>query len=173
MPTHDFTLLLDRLPSDEDYDRLFEAGCDDAQPETSGDACLLHFMREAPTLAMAVVTALRDAETAGFTVTGLRAEDLVTLEGIAARVGRSEEDVRRLSAGEDGPGDFPAPVTDAPWALYRWDQVAPWFEQHPEEGEGAATFERWIAAADHVIQARVLLVGDPSQDTLAEILHAA
>ena len=47
---------------------LFEAGCDDASPQSEGAVVFLEFDREASSLSEAVGTAIRDVEKAGFHV---------------------------------------------------------------------------------------------------------
>ena len=46
-------------------DALFEAGCDDATPGSSGGVVVVHFDREARSLGEAVGTAIANVEQAG------------------------------------------------------------------------------------------------------------
>lgn len=83
MKTYGFTLVLDRAPTDDEEDALFEAGGDDAIPERNDrtNTGRIHFDRQAPSLAEALVSALRTVEAAGLHVAGVRSDDLVTLKG--------------------------------------------------------------------------------------------
>jgi hypothetical protein len=68
MPMHHFTLVLDREPTGEEIDALFEAGCDDASFRYGPGESIGDFDREAPTLADAIASALRNVESVGFLV---------------------------------------------------------------------------------------------------------
>ncbi len=78
---HRFTLSLsgidDRL-TDAELDRLFEAGCDDALIGCTAGQWSAEFDREAPSLAEAIVSAVRDVEAAS--VEGLAVEGVKTDE---------------------------------------------------------------------------------------------
>jgi hypothetical protein len=54
--------------SDEEADKLYEAGCDDGSILSRGDVTVVQFDREAPTLDEALASAIRDVESAGFQV---------------------------------------------------------------------------------------------------------
>ncbi len=78
---HRFTLPLsgiaDRL-SDAELDRLFEAGCDDALIGCTAGEWSAGFDRDAPSLAEAVLSAVRDVEAAGvegLAVEGVKADE--------------------------------------------------------------------------------------------------
>lgn len=92
----------------------------------------LDFEREDTSFPTAVLRALRDIQRVFPEATLLRVEpdDLVTIAAIADRVGRSHESVRLLARGERGHGDFPAPAgqLDAKTRVWRWSEVARWFE---------------------------------------------
>jgi len=61
-----FTVVLDRRPTDLEFDALFEAGCDDAAFGIEKGMSIAEFDREADTLANAVASAVRDLESVGF-----------------------------------------------------------------------------------------------------------
>ena len=65
-----FTVILSGIDelTVETGDALFEAGCDDASPQSNGPVVFLEFDREASSLAEAVGSAIRDVERAGFHV---------------------------------------------------------------------------------------------------------
>lgn len=67
---YDFTFTLsgvDELTA-EVADRLYEAGCDDASPHSSGPTVYLDFHREAESLGDALGSAVKDVERAGYAV---------------------------------------------------------------------------------------------------------
>lgn len=125
---YSFTLVLDRVPGEEDETALFEAGCDDATIESRDGTGLAHFDRDADGLIRAIVSAVRDVRAAGIGVRSVGADpELVSLRQISERTGRTYESVRLLAAGLRGPGGFPSSLTTSGPAVYRWDRVAGWF----------------------------------------------
>lgn len=157
---HEFTLVVDRALDDDEQDALFDAGFDDSTLEVETDRTLLHVAREAPTLTAAVASAVLGLERVGVNASGVGSNDLVDLPEIANRVGRSRESIRLLAAGKRGPGGFPA----ARDGFYSWVAVKEWFARYAPEtvgspGPGELTYDRIIAAADHLVQARMLLRG--------------
>lgn len=155
---HDFTLVLDRDPTDDEIDALYETGLDDGMVERGGgNTAVIHVGRDADTLLGAVTSAVLNAEAAGFTVAAVTSDDLVTLADIAARLGRSREAVRLQATGQRGPGGFPPPMSpDSGWALYSWAQVSAWFAEH-HGTEQCPSYDRQLAAADHLVRARAML----------------
>jgi len=157
MQQHEFTIFLDRQPSEDDYDRLFEAGFDDSVAGVESGRGVIHVARQATDLPSALHSAIADAGKAGFRVIGVQDEDLVSLKTIAQRVGKTYEALRLIACGKRGPGNFPPPVGADGWALYSWTSVANWFSAHgvsvPAQEERAAI----LAAADHLIKARALV----------------
>ncbi|MGW1676992.1 hypothetical protein [Saccharopolyspora sp. NPDC002376] len=172
MNSHEFTLILDRTPNDEEYDALFEAGCDDAVVEIRNGATLLDFTRESPTLAHALVTAIQDAERAGFRVEGVQTDDLVSLRTIADRLDRSYESVRLLAAARRGPGGFPTALSGDGWSLYSWSQVADWSTRHLDARPSVDAFEIEIAATNHLVRARNMLRDNENRKEFTTLLGA-
>lgn len=177
MTTYEFTLVVDHRLRDEDIDALLDRA-DDVTPERERGRTLLGFDREAPSLAEALVSALRDAEAVGLSVASVRSEDLVTLKEIATRTGRSYESVRLLALGKRGPGGFPGPMSSDGWTLYSWAQVRPWFAGHfpatdlPDD-HFVGEHDRLLAAADHLVRARALMHGDHQAEGLAALIVVA
>lgn len=155
MPKHRFTAHLDRQPTDDELDLLYEAGFDDSAPVLANGSGEIWVTREAPTLAAAIVSVVADAERAGFQVVALEDEDIVSLKTVAQRVGRTYESVRLLAHGRRGPGGFP-PVTGDRWALVSWTAAARWFRQYDGTDVTSTERDRIIAAADHLLRARAL-----------------
>lgn len=129
---HSFTLILDGADplTEENLDRLFEAGCDDATFGSREGLFHAEFDRSAPTFGEALRSAIRDVERAvsGLRVVRVEPEDFVTAADIAQRLGRSRESIRLLIRAERGPGYFPPPAL---WIggkrpIWRWSDVAEW-----------------------------------------------
>jgi len=84
MKTFDFTVILackDDL-SEDDAEKLFEAGCDDATPGVSNRIAMIHFSRDALSFQEAIITAKADIEKAGFEVARVEigASEIAVLE---------------------------------------------------------------------------------------------
>lgn len=160
MSSHEFSLVIDHNPSEDELDALYDAGLDDATPQYGAHmAAHVHVHRDGGTLAEAITSAVRQAVHAGFQVLGVYTEDLVTLKTIAARIDRTYEGVRRLASGSRGPGGFPEPAGGDGYALYSWVEVSRWLAAHYDREDTTTEYERTIAAADHLVRARHLLGG--------------
>lgn len=172
MTSYDFELIIDRDATEDPYvDLIFEACQGDAVPTGGNGQGSVMFALDADTLAKAITTGVHMLEGMGIAVTGIASLDLVSLKDIAARVGRTYESVRLLAAGKRGPGGFPPPESTGQWALYSWALVSQWFAEHLG-GEAVGTFDREIAAADHLLRARRILAGDEHRAELAELVNA-
>lgn len=153
MRAHTFTLILEG-PEDVDSaleDAVFQAGCDDAALGRRGGTVYLEFDREGERFLEVLLSAIRDAgRIPGVRVARVEPDELVTAAGIGERTGRTRESVRLLAGGARGPGGFPPPVSGASERrirLWRWSEVAEWFEtQGLAEGKGAEA--RMIAAVN-------------------------
>ena len=157
MTQFEFTVVLDRVPNDDEYDLFFEAGLDDTTPETRDGRCVLNVNRKAKSLNAAIESVVKDVKKAGFTAVGIEEEDLVSLRTIAQRMGRSYESVRLLASGKRGPGGFPAPLSGDGWALYSWVKVSEWFHAHYGVEPNLSDDERVLAATDYLLRARELV----------------
>src|SRR6266851_705408 len=95
MTTYEFTLRLNREVTDTEVEALYEAGCDDAAVETGPLGARIDFDREAPSLAEAIASAVRDIEKVpGLRAIGVVCDNMVTLRDIAERSGVDREAVR-------------------------------------------------------------------------------
>lgn len=128
---------------DERADLLFDrAGDLSVEVVPAGGLAWVAFDRFAPTLVDAVVSGVRDLDAAGVGIDRAVDDDpLVTLEVIAARIGRPVEVVR----GWTGNG-FPAPVRDHPRRpVHRWPDVSAWLDRQrmppAADGDVEATLE--------------------------------
>jgi len=126
-------------------DALYEAGCDDALVGTRDGVLFAEFDREAPSSAEAIISAVRQIESAGVGLIVVRVEpdELVSAAEIADRVGLSRETIRLYAMGRRGPGTFPPPVARlrnrSPF--YRWTDVAPWLAHHGGTASAQASAE--------------------------------
>lgn len=172
MNSHDFTLVISPSSplSNDDLDSLFEAGFGDVTFLERGDLVFAEFSREGESAADVIAEAIASIEQVlGATVVRVEPDDLVTIAGIADRTGRSREGVRLLVEGKRGPGGFPAPFTlvDARSRLWRWSDVAEWFELHLKEDKGAHAAKS-LAAINTALQLRNQrdFIGKPLRETL-------
>ena len=139
MPDQDFTLVVTGTIDDGTVERLFEAGLDDATVRSSGGIGFVDVTRDAPTMTEALASAIRQVRSAGLEVREVEPGDLVTMSGIAERLGRTRESVRLLIEGERGPGGFPPATSPAEGhnRRWRWMQVARWAQLPGNEVERA------------------------------------
>lgn len=73
---YEFTLVLDRDPSDDDLDSLFDAGCQDATFEQFKTEPVGHFIRVSASLTEAISSAVHDVERAGLGVVEVRRDEI-------------------------------------------------------------------------------------------------
>lgn len=72
---YEFSLILTtRDVTDEEADKLYEAGCDDGSILSRGDVTMVQFDREAQTLDEALASAIGEVESAGFQVARVEIE---------------------------------------------------------------------------------------------------
>ena len=102
MTSYEFALRLNREVSDDELDALYDVGCGDAGIETGPLGALADFNREAPSLAHAITSAVRDIEKVpGLRAVGVQCDNMVNLAGIARRAGVTREAVRLWSTFPD------------------------------------------------------------------------
>lgn len=140
MDTFDFTLIVEGidLSTDEDLDRLYEVGLDDATPSIVSGVQYLDVTREADSYGMALFSAIGDVQRADGIVRHVLEADpsggtrpgLVSLSDIARRTGWTREYVRLLALGKRGPGGFPPPHRTKSPVLYAWSDVLEWIGRH-------------------------------------------
>lgn len=132
MPLFNFTLTLSGVsrstPNLEEA--LYHAHCDDALICFYGTAVYLDFDRESGTLEQAILSAIRDIESAPSLNARVESVDstLVGLSDIAELTGVSRQAISLLKDGARGGGQFPAPIQrvkgNSP--LWRWQTVVQW-----------------------------------------------
>jgi len=166
--TFSFTLLLSGPDVTETptSDRLYEAGCDDAVFGQRDQIRYAGFDRKAPSLADAVLSAIRQIESVPkMRVLRVEPDELVSATAIATRTKRSRESIRLLIEGKRGPGRFPAPLSwvDAKKRLWQWSDVVRWFSDELGDDTWATTDAETIAAINAALEARHRLQGLDSQ----------
>jgi hypothetical protein len=112
------------------YERIDDASL--MGPDEDG-SFLLEFDRRSTSLPRALGAAVAELLQTLPDATVLRVEedDLATMADIAKRSGRTPESIRLLVNGKRGPGAFPpaAGRLDARTKVWRWADIARWFEQ--------------------------------------------
>jgi hypothetical protein len=132
---HTFALLVAGLDVEDDAhcDAYFSAGLDDSMLEDRDGLALATFFRTADSPASALASAIADIERGVPGATVLRIdEQLMNLNDLADRLGRTTESVRLLATAARGPGGFPPPagIVGKGVRVWRWTEVRPWLLQH-------------------------------------------
>lgn len=153
-----FILVLKNVDEDTPNleDSLFEAGCDDALINFRNGTVYLDFDRKASSLEDAVITAIKDVESASVKpkVVSVGPEHLVTVSDIAKRLKRQRQIVSLWIKGERR-NSFPKPVMKLSdkSPLWKWWEILEWLYQHhlikeKEKIEDAKFLENVNAALD-------------------------
>jgi len=132
MNTYEFSVVLsgvnENTPNLEDA--LFEAGCGDGLICFYNDTVYIDFTRTSPSYKDAVLSAIKDIESAGLgaRVVSVDAGDLVGITEIASLSDISKKTISAYKDGVRGAGHFPSPIlrlkNTSP--LWRWSDVATW-----------------------------------------------
>lgn len=175
MSEYEFSLIIDGdLARDDIVNALFEAGCEDATFSGQvGGIGVGDFLREAATLAEAVMSALVAVESVGgLLVRRVEPDDLVTIPEIAGRLGRSPESIRLLANGERGGGTFPPPISHlrTRQRLWRWTDIAGWAGRLTIREREDASF---LAALNGLLEARNSGVDEKLLSSFADRLAAS
>jgi hypothetical protein len=175
LTAYEFVLKLNREISDDELEALYEAGLEDAGIETGPLGTLADFSREAPSLAEAIASAVRDIEKVpGLRAIGVQCDNMVTAADIASRAGVSREAVRLWATGQRGPGGFPKPslITTGGEKVWDWPQVARWLDEQKEQKQAYAAVNanrHVLATADRVLAARDALRTEPDDSAREEL----
>jgi hypothetical protein len=135
-PIHNFVLVLSGIsePDGRLEDALYQAGCDDAVLAFRTSVAYLEFDRRAPSLESAILSAVREVESADPRIRVVRVEpgDPVNASEIGRRARLSREYIRLLAQGERGDGGFPAPHSGitGKTLVWSWAEVVRWLSQH-------------------------------------------
>ena len=172
MKEYEFRVILEETTAEYDRleARLLAAELNDAYVGATDDLLHVDFVRRARSPRQAILSAIRDIRSAGFTVNRLDTDELVTAAEIARRTGRSRESIRLLATGERGPGGFPPPVGRSLRSRrWRWSEVAPWLERIGLLERGFSEEARAISAVNAAID---LLRNAPSSKNRHAIIEA-
>jgi len=155
MKTHNFTIIASgagATADDEIADRLFEAGCDDATLSFQKGVLVLEFERSARTFITALLSAVREVESAGLQVERIEPDYLVNASDIAKRSGLGRAAISLYASGSRGRG-FPSPVarvtTDSP--LWDWVEVASWMHREKKLPLDVAVQARVMREVNRVV----------------------
>lgn len=155
METYTFRLVVTDRIDDEDANRLFEAGVEDGVPESGPEGHSIGFDRESDSLEAAVMSAIDEVESADFEVLRVEPDELVSAADIAERAGRSRQSISSLISGARGPGGWPRPVAgNVRSPLWRWSDIAAWFEEFDGSQEVDHEAAAFLAAVNEVLAAR-------------------
>ncbi|MGB1147060.1 MAG: hypothetical protein ACPG4M_04140 [Alphaproteobacteria bacterium] len=125
--TFEFTLILRGLDFDrqDDRDRLFEAGCDDAVLGIRSGWAFAAFDREATDYAEALLSAAADVQRAGAEVYAIEPDSYVTQADISSRSGLTRQAISQYVSGKRGK-HFPLPARNISTGstLWLWPDVA-------------------------------------------------
>ena len=155
MSIFEFRLVVNEPIDDEAANRLFEAGADDGFPESGPSGHAIAFERDAESFEEAVLSAIKEVEGAGFEVQRVEPDDLVSASDVAERTGRSRQSISALISGTRGPGEWPRPVAgNVRSPLWRWNDVAAWFESLDASQKVEKDVAGLIAAVNDLLEAR-------------------
>lgn len=135
------------------------------------------FDRQADSFRAAVVSAMHDL-TAVFPeaeILEVEHESLVTIAAIARRLGRSHESIRLYARGKRGPGGFPSPAgkLDAKTEVWRWPEVAVWWQETLGERIGQLQDDLFLTILNDALDMRRAAQHvDLAADQLAAIAQA-
>jgi hypothetical protein len=174
---YEFTLFIRAdLSDDETIGCLLAAGCDDATFGGSPDWGTADFCREAPTLGVAIGSAIQAVESVlPGRVVAVEPADLVTMSTIAERLDRTYESVRLLATGQRGDGNFPAPA-DIPNVygvkLWRWADILRWAGKAADEEIHTSAV---VTAVNALLELRAVtpVIGDVTVKELSQFIPAA
>jgi len=142
------------------YERIDDASL--MGPDDDG-SFLLEFDRRSTSLPRALASALEELLRTLPATTILRVEedDLATMADIAKRSGRTPESIRLLVNGKRGPGGFPpaAGRLDARTKIWRWADVAQWFETALDEPLPDTSDSAFLQAFNDALEIRRLTTG--------------
>jgi len=153
LATYEFVLKLNREVTNDEIEALYEAGLDDAAVETGPLGALADFSREAPSLAEAIASAVRDVDKVpGLRAVGVECDNMVAAADIA---------------------DLPKPtlITTGGERVWDWQQVAGWLAEQKEQPQANAAVNaslHVLATADRVLAARDALRTEPDDSARKE-----
>ena len=157
-----FTLVLRNVNADTPHleDSLYEAGCDDALINFRNGTVFLDFDREATSLKLAVISAIKNVESASIKarVASVAPEDLVTESEVAARLKKPRQTISLWIQGKRrSQTPFPVPVMKlhSRSPLWRWHEIVSWlFNQKIIEEKNLVEEAEFIEDINVVLEER-------------------
>ncbi|MEU4232106.1 hypothetical protein AB0F17_48105 [Nonomuraea sp. NPDC026600] len=154
MNNWNFRVMLNRAPSDEETDTLYEAGLDDSAVAGDPDGGVyLMCEREGESLLEAITSVLIQISSVDkLWAVGVGQGDAVTLGDAARRHGgRTQASFRQLASGQRGPGGFPEPLIEADnVSLYSWAEISEWLRT--KMGDNVPETNRDVTLADAAVK---------------------
>ena len=124
-------------------------------PESGPDGRSIAFDREAVSFADAILSGIAEVEAAQFEVLRVEPDELVSAADIAERTDRSRQSISSLVNGTRGPGGWPPPVAENVRSpLWRWSDVAAWFEAFDRSQSVDREEAALLAASNELLAAR-------------------
>lgn len=177
MSTYWFELEIGPVSDLEEAAERLYSRCGDGQISGDDQGGTILFSREARNATEAILSAIDDSERSGLSAVGIM-EDLVTLDDIAEKTGRSAPAVGHWTTGQRGPGGFPSPALHrgSRVKLYSWAQVSGWLAIAGLGKTDSVAAEVASAAADvdALLRARQVLRDAPSgkREALVKLVAA-
>lgn len=147
-------IVLNRPPTEDEIDRLYEAGQRDALfgSESLNAQCSAH-AESLVSAARAVISQIESVN--DLKVESIDLPDPITINDIALLTGRTPESIRLLVSGQRGPGGFPKPTSiigkTRLWALI---EVAGWWSKFEPEGKLSAQSAATVVAINSLLAGR-------------------
>lgn len=163
---YEFKVVLDRVPTAHEVEELFALpGEPTVEAAPTRGTALVWCTRAGATLADAVADVVAELAALGLHAVRVEAQPWVTLDDIAARLGRSPAAVRLWAAQPDA-GGFPAAL--AAHDLRYWPHVSVWLREHL--GYDLPDDDVVLAAASLALQLRDLTPRVPGAVALQRLL---
>lgn len=168
MDTYSVDITLNRPPTEDEIDLLFEAGQQDSvfgeYSREAGCSAEANSLAAATRICIAQIESVNDLK-----VESIGLPDPVTISDIATLTERTPESVRLLAAGKRGPGNFPKPSAEV-GGTRLWDlvNVANWWVEFEPDGPLNCQHIATISAINNCLAARKAKAQLPA-DVQAEI----
>lgn len=157
MPEYDFSLILSNRDNytEDDVEKLAEAGCDDGTIAQRYGRVYVTFSRTADNLTDAVISAVLGVKHA-LNDDILRVDmcNLVTQAEIARRINKTRSLVGQYISGQRGPGSFPPAACNIceGQPLWYWCEVAYWLSQNDMIADSVNREALEIAAINTILE---------------------
>jgi len=161
MDSYSFRIRIRDALGEVDQDRLYGAFDEEISVETGPKGHWVGFERPAESFLDAVVEALKQVIDLGFEALAIE-DELVSIADIAERTGRTRQSVSMLVSGQRGGGGFPVPAAgNVRSPLWRWGDVAPWFESDGNDQQTIGDRSQVVAAINGALATQALARDHP------------